>query len=111
MERARLVISPTIPRLTWPAILAWIWRMLRSVELASVSISVTIQLGIVGRPRCFPRASAALMPAVTRSLISDETVRKVGVPFASGYNLPCQEHGRDRVQWRVIVELSSTAGA
>jgi hypothetical protein len=24
VERARLVISPTIPRLAWPAILAWI---------------------------------------------------------------------------------------
>jgi hypothetical protein len=35
----------------------------------------------------------------------------VGVPFAPGYNLPYQEHGRDRVQWRVIVELSSTVGA
>ena len=41
----------------------------------------------------------------------NETVRKVGVPFALGYNLPYQEHGRDRVQWRVIVELSSTVGA
>jgi hypothetical protein len=40
-----------------------------------------------------------------------ETVRKVGVPFAPGYNLPFQENGRDRVQWRVIVELSSTVGA
>jgi hypothetical protein len=35
----------------------------------------------------------------------------VGVPFAPGYNLPYQENGRDRVQWRVIVELSSTVGA
>jgi hypothetical protein len=35
----------------------------------------------------------------------------VGGSFAPGYNLPCQEHGRDRVQWRVIVELSSTVGA
>jgi hypothetical protein len=35
----------------------------------------------------------------------------VGVPFAPGYNLPYQEHGRNRVQWRVRVELSSTVGA
>ena len=35
----------------------------------------------------------------------------MGVPFASGYNLPYQEHGRDRVEWRFIVELSSTVGA
>ena len=35
----------------------------------------------------------------------------MGVPFAPGYNLPHEEHGRDRVQWRVIVELSSTVGA
>ena len=35
----------------------------------------------------------------------------MGVPFAPGYNLPYQENGRDRVQWRVIVELSSTVGA
>ena len=40
-----------------------------------------------------------------------ETVRKVGVPFAPRYNLPYQENGRDRVEWRVIVELSSTVGA
>ena len=33
------------------------------------------------------------------------------VPFAPGCNLPYQENGRDRVQWRVIVELSSTVGA
>ena len=41
----------------------------------------------------------------------EETVRQVGVPFAPGYNLPYQENGRDRVQWRVIVELSSTVDA
>jgi hypothetical protein len=40
-----------------------------------------------------------------------ETVRKLGVPFAPGYNLPYQENGRGRVQWRVIVDLSSTVGA
>jgi hypothetical protein len=40
-----------------------------------------------------------------------ETVRKVGVPFAAGYNLPYQENGRERVQWRVIVELSSAVAA
>jgi hypothetical protein len=31
--------------------------------------------------------------------------------LAPGYNLPYQENGRDRVQWRVRVELSSTVGA
>ena len=41
------------------------------------------------------------------SIVSGETVRKVGVPFAPGYNLPYQENGRDPVQSRVIVELSS----
>jgi len=61
--RARLVISPTIPRLAWPAILARICRMLRLVDSASASISLTIRFGTAGRPRCFPRASAALMPA------------------------------------------------
>jgi hypothetical protein len=35
----------------------------------------------------------------------------VGIPVAPGYNVPYQENGRDRVQWRVIVELSSTVGA
>jgi len=46
-----------------------------------------------------------------RKETSKETVRKVGIPFAPGYNLPYQENGSDRVQWRVIVELSSTVGA
>jgi hypothetical protein len=43
--------------------------------------------------------------------LTDEAVRKVGVPPAPGYNLPHQESGRDRMQWRVIVELSSAVGA
>ena len=47
----------------------------------------------------------------SQSAALSETVRKVGVPFAPGYNLPYQENGRDRVRWRVIVELSSTVGA
>ena len=44
-------------------------------------------------------------------VVEHETVRKVGVPFAPGYNLPYQGNGRDRVQWRIIVELSSTVAA
>ena len=47
--------------------------MLRSVEVASASISLTTRCGVGGRPRCLPRASAALMPAVTRSLMSDDS--------------------------------------
>jgi hypothetical protein len=71
MARARFVISPTIPRLARPPIFAWTCRMLRSVDVASASISLTMRCCIAGRPRCFPRASAALIPAVTRSLMSD----------------------------------------
>ena len=47
--------------------------MLRSVDVASASISPMTRCGVAGRPRCLPRASAALMPAVTRSLISDDS--------------------------------------
>ena len=64
--RARFVISPTIPRLARAAIFLWICRMLRPVDAASASISLTMRFDVDGRPRCFPRASAALMPAVTR---------------------------------------------
>ena len=71
--RARLVISPTMPRLARPAIFFWIARMLRSVDVASASISLTTRYGVLGRPRCRPRAWAALMPAVTRSLMSDDS--------------------------------------
>src|SRR5712675_1756054 len=47
--------------------------MLRSVEVASASISLTTCCCVPGRPRCLPRASAALIPAVTRSLMSDDS--------------------------------------
>jgi len=57
--RARLVISPTIPRLARPAILLWIWRTLRSVDVASASISLIIRSGIAGRPKWGRCASAA----------------------------------------------------
>ena len=73
MARARFVISPTIPRLARPTIFLWIWRMLRSVAVASASISLTMRRFVAGRPRCLPRASAALIPAVTRSLMSDDS--------------------------------------
>ena len=46
--------------------------MLRSVEAASASISLMIRLDVAGRPWCFPRASAAFIPGVTRSLICDD---------------------------------------
>ncbi len=68
---ARLVISFTMLRLAWPAIFFWIARMLRSVEMASFSISLTMRSRVAVRPRCLPRTSAALIPAVTRSLMSD----------------------------------------
>ncbi len=45
--------------------------MLRSVDVASASISVMMRCDMAGRPRCLPRASAARIPAVTRSLISE----------------------------------------
>jgi len=73
VTRARLVISPTMLRLARPAILVWICRMLRSVEVASATISLTTCCGVGGLPRCFPRAFAARIPAVTRSLISDDS--------------------------------------
>ena len=41
--------------------------------VASASISLATRGGVPGRPRCRPRASAALMPAVTRSLMSDDS--------------------------------------
>ena len=66
------MISPTMLRLARPAILAWICRMLRSVKVASATISLTICGGVGGLPMCLPRASAARIPAVTRSLISDD---------------------------------------
>src|SRR5271163_2609758 len=47
--------------------------MLRSVDVASVSISRTMRCWVTGRPKCFPRVSAALMPAVTRSLMSEDS--------------------------------------
>ena len=47
--------------------------MLRSVVVASATISLTTCCGVGGLPRCFPRASAARIPAVTRSLISDDS--------------------------------------
>jgi hypothetical protein len=71
--RTRFVISPITPRLALPAILVWIWRMLRSVEAARLSISLTVRAVTGGRPRCLPPAAAAFMPAVTRSLISDDS--------------------------------------
>ena len=43
--------------------------MLRVVEAASVSISLTMGRATGGRPKRRPRAPAAFMPAVTRSLI------------------------------------------
>ncbi len=43
MARARFVISPAIPRLARPPIFAWICRMLRSVDVASASISLTMR--------------------------------------------------------------------
>ena len=54
-------------------IFLWIWRMLRLVDVASASISLTTRCGVAGRPKCFPRVSAALMPAVTRSLMSEDS--------------------------------------
>jgi hypothetical protein len=41
--RARLVISPTMPRLARPAIRFCMARMLRSVDVASASISLTMR--------------------------------------------------------------------
>ena len=58
------MISPTILRLARPAILAWICRMLRSVEVASATISLTTCCGVGGLPRCLPRASAAVCQLV-----------------------------------------------
>lgn len=47
--------------------------MLRSMDVASASISLTTRCGVAGRPRCLPRTWAAFIPAVTRSLMSDES--------------------------------------
>jgi hypothetical protein len=58
---ARLVISPTVPRLTRPAILFWMARMLSLVEVASASISLTMHDEVAGRPRCLPRAWASVV--------------------------------------------------
>jgi hypothetical protein len=44
-----------------------------SNDVASATISLTICCGVGGRPRCLPRASAARIPAVTRSLISEDS--------------------------------------
>lgn len=66
-----MVISPTKPRLARLAIGFWIARTLRSVELASASISLTTCCGVPGRPSCRPRAWNAFMPAVTHSLGTD----------------------------------------
>jgi hypothetical protein len=49
--------------LALPAIFFWIAWTLRSVEVASASISLTTRCGVLARPRCLPRASAALIPA------------------------------------------------
>jgi len=73
VKRVRFAISPTMLRLARPAILAWICRMLRSVDVASATISLTMCCGVGGLPRCLPRASAARIPAITRSLISDDS--------------------------------------
>lgn len=70
---AHLVISSAMLRLARPAILLWIARMLGSVEVASLSISLTMRSRLAGRPRCLPRASVALIPAVTRSLMSADS--------------------------------------
>ena len=100
---------------------AWIRRRLRSYlwrqwgnghnrfeELRRRGVSQFRAAVAVGSPTVFWRMSEH--PAVQAAL-RNETVRKVGGPFAPGYNLPYQENGRDRVQWRVIVELSNTVGA
>src|SRR3954453_3068327 len=41
--------------------------------MARASISLMTRFGMAGRPRCWPRASAARMPAVTRSLMSEDS--------------------------------------
>ena len=58
MVLVRLVISPTIPRLARLAILFWMARMLRLVDVASASISPTTRGEVAGRPRCLPRAGS-----------------------------------------------------
>jgi len=69
--RVCLTILPTILRLTLAFILSCICRMLKSVVLARRLICATTWSGVRGRPNCFPRALAAFIPAVTRSLISE----------------------------------------
>ena len=54
MKRVRFVISPTMVRLAGPAILAWICRMLRLVDVASSTIALTnieLRLGERAPPR------------------------------------------------------------
>src|SRR5271165_7078629 len=62
--------------------------MLRSVEVASASISLTTRCGMAGRPRCFPRVWADLMPAVTRSLMSEDSSSAMAPIMAPTNELP-----------------------
>jgi hypothetical protein len=62
------VILPTISRLAWPAVLAWIRRKLRSVEMASASIALTIRFGMTRRPRCGERRQR---PDAPSRIVSD----------------------------------------
>ena len=69
--------------------------MLRLVEAASSLISLTNAGASGGRSRCLPRTAAAFMPALTRSLISEDS--------NSAYGRDNREHGP--AHWAGCVNL------
>ena len=63
--------------------------------MASVSISRMMRCWVAGRPKCFPRISAAIIPAITRSLMSEDSSSTLcGAPHNA-------EFERDRIGERI----------